>query len=728
MKKVGIVCLAPVLALVAEAAGPGIEFVPQFENTHHPEIAYWFFNKDMLASEKYLATLDQLAQHGLYTTVFLTARNGVDFYDFSRMHPILSDLVAQAHKRGLKVGLQIWESKKPVAPENMERAVVEGEILLDDRGEGSYTGKTRHVRTANGPPIRSELYRAYAFEKTGAGFYAPGSLQDITNLCPATSPDAGTVKVEIHGGPPLRGRTVYLMTQHFYNFSTNHGADAANRFLEALHAYRDIPFDGVALDEYTNLRIVAPWELEKPGGVFRERTTSPAMSQAYQAKYHEPLVQAMLDMRYAPFGHPEVRMRAINTYMDVMRRGPLNVEEAVYNGARATFGPSIFSGFHNTHHNALPYDEIWVTGLNWWTLPRFYGHTDERSPLPTQMGIAMSAPGNAMYNMFYDKSVDVIAEKALNDLRYGIRTIYHAVNDVQGWGVSVEKSEPLAVINPVERCARLLNRFNPSLPKIRLLVIFGIEALSAWYPNESERGAYDINDKLAIEEKAVSLWKAGYLNALVSSDVIVAGKLKLDRTGHPVMNGHTYDAVIYLYPEYAREPVLQFLEHYVAQGGRLMLEGVATHDFLGTPMKDRFDAISRRAAATAFSIAGVAKLGLPRDRIENGALNEDGSYVFTDWPSLRSATPARFEVHAGRDTYRGEYHGLAAISIDGGGKLEKLAASGLMRLQRNGVTIFSLPHPADAMIERESGQYRITVAGTRETSTPAVNRLGGELK
>ncbi len=70
-----------------------------------------------------------------------------------------------------------------------------------------------------------------------------------------------------------------------------------------------------------------------------------------------------------------------------------------------------------------------------------------------------------MYNMYYDKSLTKIVNKAWSDLTYGIRTHYHAINDIQKWGVSVEQPEALVEINKVENAARLLNRFNPSFRK-----------------------------------------------------------------------------------------------------------------------------------------------------------------------------------------------------------------------------------------------------------------------
>jgi len=427
-------------------------------------------------------------------------------------------------------------------------------------------------------------------------------------------------------------------------------------------------------------------------------------------------------MRYAPAGKPEIRMKAINSYMDLMREGALHVENALCKRAKEVYGPDCFIAAHNTFHNSLVNDEIWATGLKWWSIPREYGFTDENTPLPTQMGITISYPARAMYNMYYDDDIGDFVTKTLTDLRYGIRTFYHAFNDKQ-WGIGLEKPEATNAINPVENCARLMNRFNPALPDIKLLVIFGNEALQNWYPNISERGSYDINDQLNIEEKAVKIWEAGYLNALVPTDLISGGKLKLDSAGKPVLNGHQFEAVIFLYPEYSKEATLKFLEEYVGKGGKLMLAGTATHDFNGNDISARIRNIYEKATTIEFSVDRIPQLGLTRNAVTGGCKNEDGSYVFTDISSLRKNRSATFKLSFGQDIYSGDYKGFAAISADSLQGLQKLACAGFSELKKNGVTILKLEHPGDIMVEKVGKEYQITTTGPRGNNQLLINVL-----
>jgi hypothetical protein len=367
-------------------------------------------------------------------------------------------------------------------------------------------------------------------------------------------------------------------------------------------------------------------------------------------------------------------------------------------------------------------DEIWATGIKWWSIPREYGFTDEKTPLPTQMGIAMSYHANAMYNMYYDSNIKRFATKTMNDLRYGIRTFYHAFNDKQ-WGMGLEKPEAIKAINPVENCARLLNRFNPSLPEIKLLVIFGNEALQNWYPIKSERGSYDINDKLKIEEKAVKIWKAGYRNALVPTDLIAEGKLNLNANNKPELSGYQFDAIIFLYPQYSKEPVLKFLEDYVNKGGKLMIEGNATHNFKGEKITDRMAAIYRKATVKGFSVNNIPKLGIAQNSISNGYRNGDGSYVFTDIKSVQTNRAASFSLHLGDDNYSAEYKGLAAISVDPINGLQKFACTGFQELKKNGQVILNLEKRADIFVKKQGDGYLISITDPAGSNKIIVNQL-----
>lgn len=694
---------------------PKISYVNSFENSNHPQVAYWFFAANMMPEERYKAKIDSFAKYSKYTLIFLTERNGCNFYDTKTMHPVFQKLVAYAHQKGLQIGLQIWKRDYETTLENSDRLIQEGEKLLDKDGMARYDVKAMGAREMN-TILKSDLFKVYAFKKTADGFYDPATLKDITSSA-KSSATLNEVNVSIDAGNHYAGYTAYIMTQHYYNSCSNFSNQAKDMLLGAFKAYADIPFDGIGLDEYKNLKIAREKVLDTSGGVFRERLYSLGMAKEIKAKRGKDLDRMLLDMRYAPTGKPELRMAAINTYMDMVRHATLPVEAAMYDLGKKMYGKNAFIGLHNTFHNNLDRDEVWQTGVAWWSIKRDYGHSDEETATPIQMGIGMSYKENAMYNMYYGKDLKRIWTKALYDLRYGIRTHYHAANDVQGWGVSIDDPIALQSINKVENAARLLNRFNPSFPNIRLLVVLGMEALFNWYPHPEQRGMYDINSKLGMEQKVIMLWNKGYLNATVPTDLIIDGRLHLNAKGKPELNGYEFDAVIFLNPEYSKPATTEFFRNYVNRGGKLLIEGNATHDFNGKEISAEWNQIAAKAAATSFSLDNVAKLGVQINPLQEGVENQPGTYTFTDDASLITNKPAVFSFDYLGNHYEGTYKGLAAIQIANNGKIQKLSATGFGSMKKNGKEILRLSKEADIYFSEKNGQYDALIADPQKSIT-----------
>jgi len=699
-----------------------ITYVPKFPNENHPEIGYWFISPKLIGDEnKIVANIDSIADKCNYTMLFLTSREGANFYDFPLLHPVFQKLVAEGHKKGLKVGLQLWGNYQDKSIEGSQRMIIENEVLLDQSGNADYTAKAKYIRFPD-RLLKSDLFKVYAFRKTSEGFYDPATLKDITRQCESVTPDKETVQVKIKGGAGVKGLTACVMTQEYCSQSSMWGDVEINAFAEAMGKYGDIPFDGFALDEYGNKFVERIMDQKTPQP-FRGRWYSTAMAQEYTRVTGNSLEKTLFDGRYAPEGKPEVRIRAINEYMEFMRTGALRVENAVYQKSKEIFGQNIFNGIHNTYHNSLINDEIWANGIGWWDAPRAYGQTDEKTPTPTQMGIAMAHPMNVMYNQYYDKDLEPVLVKSFADLRYGIRTHYHALNDKRPLRFDLEDPDAVKGINQIENCTRILNKFNPSLPEIKLLVIFGMEALSNWYPNDADRGVYDINDKMQVEEKGVELWNAGYLNAIVPSDLIVNNKLKIGNDGKPMMNGHKFDAVLYLNPQFAREPVLKFLEEYVKKGGKLMIEGAANYDFKGNNISERYKAIAEKATVLGYSVENISILGITKNKLPDGCKNEDGSYVFNDMPSLRTNSTATFTLNVDDDLFTGQYKGIAVINVNKMSGVKKLAATGFTELRKNGKVILSFKEPVDLFVTKVGGKQQMILVDPTNKLKPLVNKL-----
>ncbi|MEI6275599.1 MAG: hypothetical protein WCP08_06400 [Prolixibacteraceae bacterium] len=706
--KILLLSLFALLHFSGQAQEIKTNYVDSFENINHPQVAYWFFAANMMPEDRYKGKIDSFATQSKYTLIFLTERDGCNFYDSKTMHPVFEKLVAYAHQKGLKIGLQIFKRDFGTLPENTDRLIQDGEVLLDENGRAIYTAKAKGSRNMNSL-LKSELFKIYAFKKTADGFYDSATLREIKGLAKVQSA-IDKVSLSIDAGTTLKGYTAFILTQHHYNSCSNFSVQAKSMITNAFKAYADIPFDGIGLDEYKSLSIVREPVLKESNDVFRERLYSIGMAKKMKETTGMEMDRVLFDMRYTPAGHPEVRMKAINSYMSLLRTATLGIESAVFDLGKKMYGKDAFIGLHNTFHNNLDRDEVWMTGVSWWNIKRDYGHTDEETPTPIQLGIGMCYPKNAMYNMYYSKDLERIWTKALYDLRFGIRTHYHAANDVQGWGVSIDDPKALVKINKVENAARLMNRFNPAFPQVKLLVVYGMEAMYNWYPNASERGLYDINDHLEMEKKSVELWNAGYLHAAIPTDAIEDGRLTLNASGKPVLNGHIFDAVLFIGPRYSKETTVKFFQKYVAKGGKLLLDGPADFDYLGKNITDTWRTISGKAVATSYSIENTSKLGIVKNELTDGVANEPGTYTFTSIASLQENQPATFSFTYLGNTFSGTYKGIAVIKINPKGKLQKLAATAFSSLKKNGKELLHLSGEADAFITTENGILKATLA------------------
>lgn len=723
-------CLARAAILVAAtltlacAGQTSYEYVPALSNANHPRIGYWFWTPDLLEGDKYLDDFKAMCGQMPFDLVFLSARLGCDFHDTARFHEPLRRLVAEAARHGVGIGIQLWDKPGDIPDSLCQQVVTEAECVVPSSGQVRLVTASRHIRTANigdvggRRPTGSRLLRAYAFRSQGDGTIVAGTLTDITDRCQVAAV-AGRIEVRAHA-PELAGMTVYLLAAHSYN-NPDMFAHAAQTMRRTLEAYADIPLAGTALDEFSYMRITHPDNMG--GDVWRDRFYSESMASAYRSTYGRDLVEDLLLMRHAPQGADSLRAASINRYMKLLRSGPLAVEQAFYDDSKRLFGDKTFIGFHNTFHNTLVKDELWATGANWWTAARDYGHTDEHSSLPVQLGIALANPAhNALYNMFYDPSAEVVYRKAATDLRYGIRTLYHAMNDKQAWGASLDNPEVMERITRIERGAALLNRSDTPMPRVDALVIFGTGALANWYPDPSARGVYDINESLGIEEKSLELLRAGYMTALVPDELIDNGSLTLTPEGRARLGGREFEALVFLYPQYASQTTISFLERFLDAGGRLMIEGDADRDFDGCDIRGRIASIRARALCSQFSVEQMPRLGLVASAIDGGCVADDGSVVFSDWESLDSGQATSFRYEDGEDCYTGLYRGLLILRTERG-KVAQLAADGLVELCCNGKPLLRFDSPASLEVHRKGRNYTITLVDEHAALRPVVNNL-----
>lgn len=711
-------------ASVAQGASPHVPVQVRYEdpiaNTNYPELVYWFVTPETLAAQRYSRDVEHLAQDTEFDFPFLTARNGVNFFDSKAAHDAVAGIVREGHAHGLRVGatleIQAIDSLRTFPADDEQTVVGEGEAELDAGGRG-VVESTVKLRSAR--PMKTELLRVFAFRKSGEGEYEAATLTDVTAQAQSQVSSAGTIAVTLDLGPKFAGYTVYAMATTWFH-ALDLFSDAYTDWVhEAIEQYRDVPFDGTALDEFGYMRVpmtpITPLHGHFAGKAFEAQ---------FERSTGMNLTRTLFDTRYAPAGHPEVRIRAIDAYWEFFRKGPQRIEEEFFNDSRQVFGEKNFAGIHDTYHNHLTNDEVWATGIDWWTIPRQYGMSDEDLSLPLRMGLLVSHPGKIMYDQYYGWDIHRFAVKAMNDARFDARLHYHGYNDTGRWGTDLSTEPFLASQNPVERKIRLLNRFDPAAPELPLLVVFGMPSLLNWYPDEAARNIFDVNGSLHIEEKVSAIWDAGYRCAVVPSDLIDNGSLRLDAEHRPVLNGHRFRAVVYLYPQYAKRTTLAFLDEYTRHGGALMLEGDATREFDGRPVGGVFSEIAARARVRGFSVEKIPQLGVERSRLDGiGGELEDGSIILTDLDSLQKNVAKRFSVKVNGHLFEGSFVGVFALKAGADGGIEKLACGECSALSRDGHEVVHLRTASDLVLTRGAdGAYDAVVEGKPGSHAVVVNR------
>ncbi len=358
-----------------ERSSPGAEPVCQYVETmpaaRHPQLVYWFWHPDTLAHAQYLRDVENMAKSSAFTMAIATSREnidppgrGVDFYDFEKLHEPLAETVRAAHQHGLKIGLQVWEfwaltratdpltrSHPRLGIEQALALVTEGEAVLDAGGHADYSVTSTEGRDRE--PFHSEVLRVFAFRKNGDGSYAEDSLADITRSAKTVKADAAGVTLGIDAPANLAGYTAYVLVAHYHDYPDLFNEAMTETFRNLLKHYAEIPLDGTALDEFGYMMLNP--KRDRP---FRDRFYGHAFASEYLRRTGAGLERALFDMRYAPEGRPELRIRAINRYFDVMRDGPLGAEKAFYRMSKEMFGEPCFAGIHNTYHNGLLSDDL----------------------------------------------------------------------------------------------------------------------------------------------------------------------------------------------------------------------------------------------------------------------------------------------------------------------------------------------------------------------------------
>ena len=625
----------------------------------------WHFESYDLKKKRYLKDLEFIKNNMAVTHIAVSPRNGVQPYNIQQCHGVMSELVEHAHKLGLKVILQFSAVNGflnvavrtnnhpaidqvqvfPVSDPKKAAAITNDiEIVTDENGFAEFT----HIATGARKkimPIYSEILKAYSFEKTGEGFYNPDTLTDVTDKVLITNSRTNELTCEIDLGKENKNKNVFVLVAQYYN------SPSIAEFWDTLHdiitAYSDIPLDGILLDEFGYISL--DLDMESP---FRGRLYSRGMKRYYEEKLNIDLDSLLFDMRYAPCGNEEVRIKAINTYFETLRVFPLEIEKKAYAYAKELFGKDAYIACHNTFHNYLDFDEIWHTACNWWDIPRDFGHTDENIGFPVRWGIMLACKHPIMLDMYYSKESEKHYKHIIEGAPLNCREFHHAFNDFF-WGSSFTEPEFLKNIRYLDETVATLNDFQTVYPKMDLLVIYGAAAQNNWYPDYEARNFWDINGTLYIQDKCDEIWNAGYRCALVPDYAIEDGRIT--RKGDKIyFNGYEFTHCLFLYPKYAKKETYEFLNEADKNGVKIAVSGKAGVDFYGNKVELTAPHFEE------FSLEILEKISCNKSAIDKGCVYTDGSFSLVS-DSLLTHIPTDFDFEINGKKISGKHTGLLAF-------------------------------------------------------------------
>ena len=638
---------------------------------------YWGLTLENVQTKSYRQIIDDIAENGCFNTLNMSSWE-INFWDYS-WKPVIRDIVSYAKSKDIRVTLQMF----PKGFKVRSGVGVENAVALVTEYEGTVQGDQLVIRTAGKhvrhphvcSSLKSELLKAVAFRKCGDGFYEESSLLDISDRAQILYEDPECLALGFDTAG-LKNYTVYVMVAHYYGAIDLFSDQAIQEFRDLIDAYADTGLAGIVLDEYKNMTIMPPWQIDE----FRERFYGKNFHRYFQEQTGNDLVQTMFEMRFCPENREDIRIRAINQYFDIFRHSTKRVETFVAEYSVKVFGPQALSGLHNTYHNTLQSDEIWQTCCNWWEVPRKYAQTDECIAYPIRMGMACGCPENLVYDMYYTTNPEGYFKKAMKDAPYGCRVTYHIIRNGDS-DISLNTGDPkfLEAVKPYEDKIRLLNLFDPKLPKMELLVVFGFPALCNWYPDYDARNQMDINGKLNIEGRVEELWNAGYFNALAPSDAIVDGRITM-KDGKFDYCGHRFEKLLYLYPQYSMPEVLTFLQKALDDGYPVKILGELTRGFDGESAELNCGTEVFLGEESDIPVA----MNLRANPIMDGCVLEDGSVVLGDYDSVEQDMFCTRSFDVGGYCCQATFKGTLAIRLGVGGEIQRMAAGNLKELSVDG--------------------------------------------
>lgn len=578
------------------------------------------------------------------------------------------------------------------------------ELDLDHSGKGSIEFKSSlNGRVGRKKPDGQAEYiiNSWAFSLFDKMHFLPETLVNIKECTYIERLDDLSTKITVAAGienagkkvllyPAIRHAIPDLFSPHLYEF-----------YSSMFELVKDIPLGGAATDEWGyDLAL----EVENDHYFSRHFPFSPFMCSEYKKLTGRDMEEDMLYFLYSPSDNTGLSTMAVSGYLEVFRAKMKENNDWFYYKAKEVFGLDTFIGVHPTYWGDATdfYVDVILNGFDWWEVKRDYAQTDEWVQFPIRLALAHKWGGNVWYNMWYSGNTNIketYYEETWINARYGGRTHYLGYECPNESGVfEMKQVGALEEMDEMEKEIKKLNDFQTSQPDSRVLVIFGMEAVSCW--NICDPGSRIWGRNGGTLNKVLKFTKQLFDNKvlcdLIPSSEIANGSLELI-DGKAKYGTQVYDAIIFLLPEGIRKDTLEFLQEYYKVNKNLIMFGDCKYFNNGekaTSVFNKFtDSIKyhlNNMDRIEESIEILRQWGVQDNVYENGCLYQDGSAIFTTKGLKHIGN--ELKVNAFVNGHKVEFEGedFMAIGIDESGRVQRFAAGKCNILKIDGIRISEL--------------------------------------
>ncbi|QOV18643.1 hypothetical protein INP51_11590 [Blautia liquoris] len=554
------------------------------------------------------------------------------------------------------------------------------EVQLDENGNASVELDIEpvyhfwRVSGENGPDV---VLGAWAFQKHSDTEYVPESCQVIkdrviiNNSLQKTAEGRPKNTLSIQGGMESAGKTALAIVgtlQPIPDLASPHLMDYYRTMLKTAKAAH---VDGVFSDEW-GYDVILEVQEDRPNEhnnnlLIRHLSVSDAMAGHYRKIYGgRDMYQDMLCLYYAPAGQEEKSIAAINRYNENLRQIMADNDRKMLKAVKEILGPDAFYGVHPTWWgsvSALNF-EVFKNGFYWWDAVRDIAQTDETVLMPIRTALAHKWGSSIWYNMWYSMGtldIKTYYKETWNNVRFGGRTHYLGYECPNEPNV-LQLYQPglLEELEKMDSRVRLLDDHQTSQPDSRVLMLFGMEALTNWrlYDNPHPGWTSQNKNMEKVFRTAAKLYEK-LLFDLVPTTEIANGSLKIEN-GKAVYGNQTYDMVVLMMPESMDPRCFVFLQQLSPD--QLLVYGTGTRYNNGTLLSESDCQIIERATRDCripkpeVLAEEILAAEVRPNRWKNGCLFQDGSAIFTGSGELNSKNPLQVDccLHGRHVKFTGE--------------------------------------------------------------------------